>query len=435
MSDLLRLLDARRDPEGVWLALEEMAPPGLPELVVERAAAIVEDVRERGDEAVVEYTRQFDWPAATVEGLVVGEDEIEAAFDEVDREWLRALRRAKDNLYRYHERQAPRSWLQPFDGLLLGQHVKPVAAAGLHVPGRTAPLPSTVIHSAVPAAVAGVPRLVMVSPPRQDGTVSPERLVAASECGISEVYRIGGAQAIAALAFGTETIQPVDKVVGPGNPYATAAKQLVSGIVGVDSPAGPSEAVIVTDGSVEAELVAVDLLTQAEHTGDNLVLLLSTDEALVEGVIEQLDELLNRLDRDEIIRRSLEDCGAAVLVESVQQAMDLVNDIAPEHLQLLVEDPFGWLSQVQACGAVFLGPSSPVPLGDYAAGPSHVLPTGRAARFASGLSVLDFVTFTSVISASAAALEGLAEDVIVLAEAEGLDAHAEALRYRLRRQR
>ncbi len=431
MDGMLRLIDARHDLRLAVRALAEMAPPGLPDLVVERAAEIVNAVRERGDDALIEYTRRFDWPGATPEGLAVQEDELARAFSEVDRDWLRALRRAKDNLYRYHERHAPRSWLQDFDGLLLGQHIKPVGSAGLHVPGMTASLPSTVIHAAVPAAVAGVPRVVIVTPPRSDGSISPERLVAAVECGVGEVYRIGGAQAIAALAFGTDSVPAVDKVVGPGNPYAIAAKQLVYGQVGIDSLAGPSEAVLIADASADPRLVAVDFLTQAEHTGDNLVVLITPDEGLLDQVVEHLDDLLLRLDRDEIIRQSLSDCGALVIVESLHQALDLANELAPEHLQLLVEDPFAWLSEVQACGALFLGPNSPVPLGDYAAGPSHILPTDRAARFSSGLSVHDFVTFTSVISASHRAVAALAEDVILLAEAEGLTAHAEALRYRV----
>lgn len=431
MDGMLSVVDARRDLRLAVRALAEMVPPGLPEAVVERAGEIVQAVRERGDDALIEYTRRFDWPDATAEGLAVREDELDAAFNDVNRDWLRALRRAKDNLYRYHERCTPRSWLQDFDGLLLGQHVKPVASAGLHVPGMTASLPSTVIHAAVPAAVAGVPRLVIATPPHSDGSISPERLVAAVECGVGEIYRVGGAQAIAALAFGTDSVPAVDKVVGPGNPYVIAAKQLVYGQVGIDSPAGPSEAVLIADASADPRLVAVDFLTQAEHTGDNLVVLITPDEPLVDQVIIHLDELLLRLDRDEIIRQSLSDCGALVIVQSLHQALDLANELAPEHLQLLVEDPFAWLSEVQACGALFLGPSSPVPLGDYAAGPSHILPTGRAARFSSGLSVHDFVTVTSVISASRRAVAALAEDVILLAQAEGLGAHAEALRYRV----
>ncbi len=431
MNGQLRVIDARHDPEGASVVLREMAPPGLPKAVIERTAQIVEDVRQRGDEAVVEYTRRFDWPEATVEDLTVGQEELEKAFDEVDRDWLRALRRAKSNLFRYHEQQAPRSWLQDFDGLLLGQQVKPVASVGIHVPGMSASLPSTLVHCAVPAAVAGVARVVMVTPPDKEGHVSPERLVAASECSISEVYRVGGAQAVAALAYGTQTLASVAKVVGPGNAYVIAAKHLVYGQVGIDSLAGPSEAVILADGSAAPALAAIDFLTQAEHTGDNMVVLITPDEELLNAVAEHLEALLECLDRDEMIRQSLGECGALVLVESLQQGIDLTNEIAPEHLQLLVDDPGGWLGEIQAAGCIFLGPHSPVPLGDYAAGPSHVLPTGRAARFSSGLSVNDFLTFSSVISASRRALSALAEDVIVLAEAEGLSAHAEALRYRI----
>jgi histidinol dehydrogenase len=431
MSLPVNVIDARGDPAGASQRLAEMATAGIPPVVMERTLEIVQAVAERGDEALVEYTRSFDWPAATVEDLPVDEAEMEAAFEEVDRDWLLALRRAKEGLYAYHERQAPRSWLQDFDGLLLGQHVKPVASAGMYAPGKAAPLPSTVVHCAVPAQVAGVPRLVMVTPPRSDGSLHPTLLVAAYECGIAEVYRVGGAQAIAALAFGTDTIPAVAKVVGPGNAYVTAAKRLVFGQVGIDSLAGPSEAAIIADAKADPLLVAADFLAQAEHTGDNLVVLLTPDEGLVDAVVAEIENLLARLDREDIISQSLAECGAIVLVESLQQALDMANEMAPEHLQLMVSDPLACLSEVQAAGAIFLGASSPVPLGDYLAGPSHVLPTSRAARFSSGLSVSDFVTASSVIMASEATLRAKGADIITLAEAEGLSAHAQTIRLRL----
>lgn len=431
MSLPVNVIDARSDPAAASRRLAEMAAVGLPPAVMERTLEIVQAVAERGDEAVVEYTRTFDWPAATVEDLLVDEAEMEQAFEEVSRDWLQALRRAKESLYAYHERQAPRSWLQDFDGLLLGQYVKPIASAGLYAPGKAAPLPSTVVHCAVPAQVAGVPRMVVVSPPRPDGSLHPTLLVAAYECGIAEVYRVGGAQAIAALAFGTETIPAVAKVVGPGNAYVTAAKRLVFGQVGIDSLAGPSEAAIIADAQADPILVAADFLAQAEHTGDNLVVLLTPDEGLVDSVVVEIEKLLSQLDREEIISQSLAECGAIVLVESVQQAVDIANEMAPEHLQLMVADPLAWLSEIQAAGAIFLGASSPVPLGDYLAGPSHVLPTSRAARFSSGLSVSDFVTASSVVMASRATLQAKGADVITLAEAEGLSAHAETIRLRL----
>ncbi|MCX7599618.1 MAG: histidinol dehydrogenase [Armatimonadetes bacterium] len=431
MSLPVNVIDARSDPTAASRRLSEMAAAGLPPVVMERTLEIVQAVAERGDDALVEYTRTFDWSAATVEDLAVDEAEMEAAFEEVDRDWLQALRRAKESLYAYHERQAPRSWLQDFDGLLLGQHIKPVASAGLYAPGKAAPLPSTVIHCAVPAQVAGVPRLVVVSPPRADGSLHPTLLVAAYECGIAEVYRVGGAQAIAALAFGTETIPAVAKIVGPGNAYVTAAKRLVFGQVGIDSLAGPSEAAIIADAQADPALVAADFLAQAEHTGDNLVVLLTPDDDLVDAVVAEIEKLLSRLDREDIISQSLAECGAIVLVDSVQQALDMANEMAPEHLQLLIADPLSCLNEVQAAGAIFLGASSPVPLGDYLAGPSHVLPTNKAARFSSGLSVWDFVTASSVIMASGSVLQAKGADVITLAEAEGLSAHAETIRLRL----
>ncbi len=431
MSSNITVLDARADLDAAMSKLREMAAAAVPAAVMERTLEIVQTVAARGDMALVEYTRMFDWPQATVESLVIDHDELEEAFRSVDRDWLNAFRRAKDNLYRYHERQAPRSWMQDFDGLLLGQYVKPIRAAGLCVPGKMAPLPSTVAHCAVPAQVAGVSRLVMVTPPGPGGAVDPMRLVAASECGIEEVYRVGGAQAVAALAFGTDTISPVDTIVGPGNAYVTAAKRLVYGRVGIDGLAGPSEAVIVADSSARPDLVAADLMAQAEHTGDNLVVLLTPSEVLIDAVLESLDRLLGECDREDLICQSLAECGAILLVDSIQQALDCANEIAPEHLQLMVEDPLAWLGEVQSAGAIFLGYAGAVPLGDYAAGPSHVLPTNRSARFSSGLSVSDFVTASSVLMPSDRAVEALAADVIALAEAEGLSAHATSIRLRV----
>ncbi len=431
MSELIKFIDARHDPDGAAAQLSAMVESAVPAQVAERARQIVDDVRQRGDDAVIEYTRRFDWPDASADGLTVSEDEMAAAYDQVDERWLRALRAAKENIYRYHERQAPRSWLQDFDGVLLGQRLRPIGSVGIHVPGFAAPLPSSVLHCAIPAQVAAVPRIVVATPPRRDGTVHPTVLVAASECGVSEVYKMGGAQAVAALAYGTATVRPVDKIVGPGNAYVVEAKRLVFGAVGIDNLAGPSEAAIIADGSAPPTYVAADLLTQAEHSGDNLVALLTPSERLIDAVVAEIRALLDRLDRAELIEQSLADCGAVVLVESLGQAADLVNHLAPEHLQLMVAEPLELLGQIEAAGAIFVGPHSPVPLGDYIAGPSHVLPTSRSARFSSGLSVWDFITAASVIWSSARATAAMAGDTIALAEAEGLTAHAEALRVRL----
>ena len=431
MSELMKFIDARLDPQQAAARLMEVIEDGVPPQVVQRAREIVEDVRRRGDEAVVEYTRRFDWPEATVKDLVVSEDEIAAAYEQVDERWLRALRKAKENLFRYHERQAPRSWLQDFGGILLGQRVRAIGSVGIHVPGFAAPLPSSVLHCAIPAQVAGVGRIAVVTPPRRDGSVHPTVLVAASECGVSEVYKMGGAQAVAALAFGTAVVPPVDKIVGPGNAYVVEAKRAVFGKVGIDNLAGPSESAIIADGSASPDLVAADLLTQAEHSGDNLVALLTPEESLIDAVVGRLTDLLEQLDRAQLIEQSLADFGAMVLVESLQQAADLVNRLAPEHLQLMVAEPLELLGQIEAAGAIFIGPHSPVPLGDYIAGPSHVLPTNRAARFSSGLGVGDFVVASSVIWSSPRATAAMAPDAIALAEAEGLTAHAEALRLRI----
>ncbi|MBC7288411.1 MAG: histidinol dehydrogenase, partial [Armatimonadetes bacterium] len=274
------------------------------------------------------------------------------------------------------------------------------------------------------------PRIVVATPPRRDGTVHPTVLVAAAECGVGEIYRVGGAQAVAALAFGTQTIPRVDKIVGPGNAYVMEAKRAVFGVVGIDNLAGPSEAAIIADESAPMRFVAADLLAQAEHSGDNVVALLTPHEPLIDAVAAEIERLLSQLSRADVIEQSLAECGALVLVESLEQAADLVNVLAPEHLQLMVEDPIALLSHLEGAGAIFIGPFSPVPLGDYLAGPSHVLPTNRSARFSSGLSVSDFVTTSSIIWSSRAATLAAVPDVVALAEAEGLTAHAEAMRVR-----
>ncbi len=432
MAQIIEIIDARGDGGGAVEGLRQRSLADWPEHIEHDVRRIVEDVRRRGDEALVEYERQFDCPNLTREQLVVGHEEVEAAYAQVSSPQLGALRRAKENVYDFCCRTQPRSWLDDFGGMWLGQRVTPVGAAGIYVPAKGAPLPSTAYMCAMPARVAGVARIALCSPPRKDGSLDALTLVAATECGVDEIYRLGGAQAIAALAFGTETVEPVDKIVGPGNPWVTVAKKYVYGIVGIDSLAGPSEVLIIADETADPALVAADLLAQAEHSGDNMVVLVTDHETIAQHVSAELEEQVATAARPEMIRQSLSEFGAIILVRDLGQAARLANEIAPEHLQLIVAEPVTLLGEIDNAGAIFLGSLTPVSLGDYAAGPSHVLPTHGTARFASGLSVDDFVKKSSLVYATPRGLSRLANDVIELAEAEGLSAHAQAVQRRTR---
>ncbi len=429
----LEIIDVRTQSSALLEALRQRSLDDLSPEVERTTREIIERVREEGDRAVVEYTRQFDCPTLTVEDLRVRPREIEAAYGEVSPEWVGAFRHAKENIYAFHERLRPGSWLDSFEGLWLGQKVTPLASAGIYVPAAKAPLPSTLAMCAVPAHVAGVERLVLASAPQRDGRLHPTMLVAAAECGIDEIYRMGGAQAIAALAYGTDTIEPVHKIVGPGNPYVIMAKKLVYGTVGIESLPGPSESLIIADGGADPRLVAADLLSQAEHTGDNLVILLTPDAKLAAAVRDEAYAQLERLPRLELTGKSLGEYGVIAIVRDLAQAVEISNDIAPEHLELTVADPLSLLADVENAGCVCLGHRTTVPLADYAAGPSHVLPTNGTARFSSPLSVEDFIKRTSVVYADERGLQRLGPDVVLLAEGEGLVAHAEAVRKRLTR--
>lgn len=432
MSDLIAMVDGRADLSVCLRELRDRRLRRTPAHIEQAAREIVERVIAEGDAALVEYTRRFDCPVFEADQLIVEPETIQAAYDRAPAEWVRAFRRARENVLAYHERQMPRSWLEDFDGLLLGERVRPVASAGVHVPGFSAPLFASVVMSVEPARAAGVERIVVATPPRKDGSIDPLVLVACAECGVDTVYRMAGAQAIAALAYGTETVEPVAVVVGPGNPYVMAAKRLVYGQVGIDNLAGPSESMIIADGHADPAWVAADLICQAEHTGDNTVVLATPSESLaaaVEGAIEAQTEALGRA---ELVRSSLAEHGMIALVADLQAAVELGNELAPEHLQLCVAEPLDLFAAIENAGAIFLGELSSVPLGDYAAGPSHVLPTGGTARFSSGLSVRDFLKRSSLIHATPRGFMRLAQDVELLAEAEGLDAHAAAIRLRRR---
>jgi len=396
-------------------------------------AAIIEDVAARGDTALVEYTNRFDRVSLSPAQLRLSSDEIAAGAEAAPADTVAALRLAADRIESFHRRQLP-SAIDYVDaaGVRLGQRWRPIAAAGLYVPGGTAAYPSSVLMNAIPARVAGVERLV-ITVPAPDGVLNPLVLAAARLAGIGEIYRIGGAQAIAALAYGTETIAPVDKVVGPGNAYVAAAKRRVFGRVGIDMIAGPSEILVVADRHNDPAWIAADLLSQAEHDPAAQAILVTDDDDFAAAVERDIERHLQRLPRAGIARDSWRQNGAVILVADWGEALPLIDRIAPEHLELAVEDPDALAQRVRHAGAIFLGRHTPEAVGDYVAGPNHVLPTARSARFASGLGVLDFMKRTTMVGCDAASLAALAPAAIRLAEAEGLDAHALSLAIRLER--
>ncbi len=417
------------------LARLDSRRPAPPVDVTDVVREIVEAVRERGDDALVEYERRFDCPTLTAEQLRVTPGEVERAYESVCDEWLSAARLAIERVEAYHRKQLPNSWFELGDGETLGQKVTPLSSVGVYAPGGLAPYPSSLWMAAIPAGVVGVERRVVATPPRKDGTVAPILLVAARECGIDEVYRIGGAQAVAALAYGTETVPAVDKIVGPGNEYVVAAKRLVFGQVGIDGLPGPSEAVIIADETADPDWVAADLLSQAEHGHEAPIFLVSTTRELCEAVLAAAVRQVQPLAHRETIVRALADAGGIVLVPDLEVAAAVANHIAPEHLELMVACPDRLLERIKNAGCIFLGESSPIPAGDYLAGPSHILPTGRTARFASGLSVDDFLKKSSVISLSPQRLAELGPAIQALAEAEGFDAHANTVKIRSQKPR
>ena len=395
----------------------------LPHEVIEAATRIVEDVRARGDEAVREYCNRFD--GACPSSFRVPDEMLERAREVVDPAFLEALELAHKQIRDFHEREVEQSWFttRP-DGTVLGVKVTPVPSVAVYVPGGRAQYPSTVLMDTVPAKVAGVPRVVMITPPQRDGSLSAYTLAAASVAGVDEVYAVGGAQGIGAVAYGTESIPAVSKIVGPGNAYVAAAKRYVSGDVGIDMVAGPSEVCVLADSTADPAVVAADLMAQAEHDPMATCYLVTCDPDLPSSVIEAAEVLVAQSPREDITRTSLNDNGVVVVADTLESAVDAVNVIAPEHLELHCEDAFGLLGSIQNAGAIFVGPWSSEPLGDYVAGPNHTLPTGGTATFSNPLGVYDFVKRSSVIAYSP---EGLASDgpaVQTLAQAEGLWAHA-----------
>jgi histidinol dehydrogenase len=398
-------------------------------------AKILEDVRCNGDAAVIQYANSFDAPGLTINKMRVTAGELAAASKKVDRSFVRALNRATAQIKAFHRHQVGKSWIDTKrPGTVLGQMTNPVDAAGIYVPGAQGgktPLISTVLMTAIPAKIAGVGKIVMVTPSTKSGGVDPHLLVAAKKVGVDEIYKIGSAWAIGALAFGTASIPKVDVIAGPGNIYVTLAKKMVAGSVGIDMIAGPSEVLVIADETAIPAYAAADLLSQAEHDVLSSAILVTQSEKTAAAVSVEVDRQLATLARRGIAAESLKKFGAIFVVENMGVALDLANRIAPEHLELQVEDPFEVVGQIRNAGAVFLGHYTPEPVGDYIAGPNHVLPTAGTARFASALSVDHFTKKTSIIHYSKAAFKREAGDVIRLAEIEGLDAHARSIRVRL----
>ncbi|HEY5585808.1 MAG TPA: histidinol dehydrogenase [Ruminiclostridium sp.] len=431
---MINVVDLRKDDNGdeakkLYTKLIQRTKSSDGGSILNTVADILEHVKKSGDDALREYSKKFD--GADIDSIRVSETEITAAYDVVDEELLGTIKKSKQNIWSFHEKQLQNSWISAKeDGTVLGQLVRPIEKVGLYVPGGTAPLISSVLMTAVPAKVAGVSKIIMCTPPSKDGSVNPAILVAAREAGIDEVYRVGGAQAIAAMAYGTESIPSVDKICGPGNVYVSTAKRLIFGDCDIDMFAGPSEILVIADGAAIPEYVAADLLSQAEHDRLASAVLITNDESLIINVNIQIEKQLAKLSRGSIIKKSLEDYGFIVLVDNIEKAIEVSNNIAPEHLELCIEEPMSMLGLVKNAGAIFIGNYSPEPLGDYMAGPSHVLPTSGTARFSSPVNVDQFIKKSSLIYYNRHALEKTSKDIIRFAEAELLDAHANAIKVR-----
>ena len=394
-------------------------------------AEILETVRQGGDQAVFDYSMKFDKAEINAENIRVTEEEIKEAYTMVDPELVGIIRKAIENIREYHQKQKRYSWFDSKpDGSILGQKITPIEKAGVYVPGGKAAYPSSVLMNVIPAVVAGVERIVMTTPPGKDGKVNPTTLVAAKEAGADTVYKVGGAQAIAALAYGTESIPKVDKIVGPGNIYVALAKKAVYGHVSIDSIAGPSEILVLADETANPRYVAADLLSQAEHDELASAILVTTSRELAEKVSDETEAFIRELSRGEIIQKSLDNYGHILVADSLQDAIDAANEIASEHLEIMTADPYQVMTKIRNAGAIFIGEYSSEPLGDYFAGPNHILPTNGTAKFFSPLSVDDFLKKSSIIAYSREALEAIHTDIEQFAEAEQLTAHANSIKVR-----
>ncbi len=392
---------------------------------------IIDRVRREGDRALFDYTLKFDGFALQPENIRVTKEEIAAAYEQLDEQLIRVIRRSAENIRAFHARQLRNSWFDAKeDGTILGMKITAIEKAGVYVPGGKAAYPSSVLMNIIPARVAGVSEIIMTTPPGPDGRVNPGTLVAADIAGVDAIYRAGGAQAIAAMAFGTASVPKVDKITGPGNIFVALAKKAVYGYVSIDSIAGPSEILVLADETANPRYIAADLLSQAEHDELASAILITTSEKLAEEVSRQVDLFLNELSRKEILQKSLDNYGYILLAENMGEALDAVNEIASEHLEILTANPFETMTKVRNAGAIFLGEYASEPLGDYFAGPNHILPTNGTAKFFSPVNVDDFIKKTSIISYSREALERVYKDVALFAESEGLTAHANSVKVR-----
>lgn len=393
-------------------------------------AEILGRVQKEGDQAVFDYTKKFDGADISASNFMVTKAEEEEAYRAVDPELIAVIRRAIARIRAFHEKELQKSWFMTEDGMVLGQRITPLQRIGVYVPGGKAAYPSSVLMNVIPAKVAGVPEIIMCTPPGKDGKVTPTTLVAAKEAGADVIYKAGGAQAVAAMAYGTESLKKVDKITGPGNIYVALAKRAVYGHVSIDSVAGPSEIMVLADDTANPRYVAADLLSQAEHDEMASAILVTTSPELAQKVSDETDAFLKVLSRREIIRKSLDDFGRILLSDTMEDAIRAVNEIASEHLEIVTRDPFLMMTKIKNAGAIFIGENSSEPLGDYFAGPNHVLPTNGTAKFFSALSVDDFVKKSSIIYSSRQALAPLHKDIEAFAEAEGLTAHANSVRVR-----
>ena len=396
-----------------------------------RVLEILEHVKNEKDQAVFDYTKQFDGADITADTITVTKEEIAQAYDLVDESLVEIIRKAKENIRIYHEKQKQYSWFDSKpDGTMLGQKVTALQRVGVYVPGGKAVYPSSVLMNVIPAKVAGVEEIVMVTPPGKDGKINPNTLVAANEAGVDVVYKVGGAQAIAALAYGTDSIPKVDKIVGPGNIYVALAKKAVYGHVSIDSIAGPSQILVIADETANPRYVAADLLSQAEHDELASAILVTTSETLAKEVSKQVEVFVEELSRTEIMKKSLENYGYILVADTMEEVIDIANEIASEHLEIMTANPYDVMMRVRNAGAIFIGEYSSEPLGDYFAGPNHVLPTNGTAKFFSPLGVDDFIKKSSIIAYSKEALEAIHSDIEQFAEAEKLTAHANSIKVR-----
>ena len=397
----------------------------------DKVDAIIKNVRDNGDKAVFDYTAQFDKAEIKADNILVTEEEIKEAYEEVDDELIKVIRKAIKNIRDFHEKQIQKSWFETReDGVMLGQKVTPMETCGVYVPGGKAVYPSSVLMNIVPAHVAGVKNIIKTTPPGKDGKVTANTLVAAKEAGATKVYKVGGAQAIAAMAFGTESIPKVDKIVGPGNIFVALAKKAVYGNVSIDSIAGPSEILVLADETANPRYVAADLLSQAEHDELASAILVTTSEMLAKEVSKQVEVFVEELSRTEIMKKSLENYGYILVADTMEEVIDIANEIASEHLEIMTANPYDVMMRVRNAGAIFIGEYSSEPLGDYFAGPNHVLPTNGTAKFFSPLGVDDFIKKSSIIAYSKEALEAIHSDIEQFAEAEKLTAHANSIKVR-----